>query len=185
MTGNDIIGGCLATTSYDFRLEITDKFKTSVAINTLPTAKVSMSWSKEGIGVGKIWEQGALDVGGDVYINNALAGYVVESGVNSNGDYVRFSNGLQICTILTSVTTDSTKNYVTFDVTFPASFSNISYVVAHAWYGSAAGPAGTFTTQAVSRATGSITGATYTSLTGNNFASETKTIGTVVIGRWK
>ena len=97
LTGNDIIGGCLATTSYDFRLEITDKFKTSVAINTLPTAKVSMSWSKEGIGVGKIWEQGALDVGGDVYINNALAGYVVESGSNENGRWIRFSDGLQIC----------------------------------------------------------------------------------------
>jgi len=93
LTGNDIIGGCLATTSYDFRLEITDKFKTSVAINTLPTAEVPMSWSKTGIGVGKIWEQGALDVGGDVYINNALAGYVVESGVNANGHYVKFSNG--------------------------------------------------------------------------------------------
>jgi hypothetical protein len=108
LTGNDIIGGCLATTSYDFRLEITDKFKTSVAINTLPTAEVPMSWSKTGVGVGKIWEQGALDVGGDVYINNALAGYIVESGSNSNGDYAKFSNGTMICTLSKVVTNIAT-----------------------------------------------------------------------------
>lgn len=108
LTGSDIIGGYLATTSYDFRLEITDKFKTSVAINTLPTAEVPMSWSKTGVGVGKIWEQGALDVGGDVYINNALAGYIVESGSNSNGDYAKFSNGTMICTLSKVVTNIAT-----------------------------------------------------------------------------
>jgi len=97
LTGSDIIGGYLAASSYDFRLEIVDKFKTSIALNVLPSAEVPMSWGKEGIGVGKIWEQGALDVGGDVYINNALAGYVVESGSNANGRWIRFSDGTQIC----------------------------------------------------------------------------------------
>ena len=46
---------------------------------SFPRRKCLCLGGREGIGVGKIWEQGALDVGGDVYINNALAGYVVES----------------------------------------------------------------------------------------------------------
>ncbi len=129
LTGSDIIGGYLAASSYDFRLEIVDKFKTSIALNVLPSAKVPMSWSKEGIGVGKIWEQGALDVGGDVYINNALAGYVVESGSNANGRWIRFSDGTQICSFYGSRSLSIPNAYGSlyqnqFTCTYPAPFIN-------------------------------------------------------------
>ena len=114
----------------------------------------------------------------------SLQGHIVESGENANGRYVRFSDGTQICIILTRVTTDSTQNYVEFDVVFPASFLNTDYAVTHAWYGGFPGRAGAFTKHANARTTGSITGATYTSLS-TNFTSVTRTIGTIVIGRWK
>ena len=135
LTGSDIIGGYLAASSYDFRLEIVDKFKTSIALNVLPTAEVPMSWSKEGIGVGKIWEQGALDVGGDVYINNALAGYVVESGSNANGRWIRFSDGTQMCIGSGTFTIPTMTQFTTglWRITnagsfyFPASFTEVYF----------------------------------------------------------
>jgi len=80
LSGTDIIGTYSATISYDFRLEITDKFNTTVSLNILPTGTPVLSWDKVGVGIGKIREQGVLDVAGDVYINNALAGHIVESG---------------------------------------------------------------------------------------------------------
>ena len=190
LTGSDIIGGYLATTSYDFRLEITDKFKTSVAINTLPTAEVPMSWSKTGIGVGKIWEQGALDVGGDVYVNNALAGYIVESGSNANGNYLRFSDGTQICwkTSLTiSYTNDAAYIEVTWD--YPASF--ISQPTAPgplitSW-GTIVGYYGKISTLiARTIRTYNIRYILYRTIDAPNFTSgHSATISPVIIGRWK
>lgn len=67
---SDIVGTYVATDSFDFRLDIKDKFNTTLSLNVLPTGLVTMSWNKNGIGVGKIWQQGALDVGGDIYEND-------------------------------------------------------------------------------------------------------------------
>lgn len=67
LNATDTIGTYDATASFDFRLDVTDKFNTTLSLNVLSTGKVTMSWGIEGIGVGKIWERGALDVGGDVY----------------------------------------------------------------------------------------------------------------------
>jgi hypothetical protein len=184
-SGSEILGTYSATLSYDFRFEISDKFNTTISLNILSTGTPVLSWGKTGVGIGKVWEQGALDVGGDVYINNALAGYVDESGFNSNGRWIRFSDGTQICIIHTSVTTDSTQNYVAFDVVFPAHFINTDYALSHAWYGGVPGRSGAFSVHAGKRQTGSITGATYTSLNGTNFSSVTRTVATIVIGRWK
>ena len=77
-----VFGGYDITTTYDVRVEVTDKLtKTPVALNmAVSTEQVAMSWGKTGIGVGKIWERGALDVGGDTYGER----FAIQ---NSNGTY--------------------------------------------------------------------------------------------------
>ena len=66
-TGHD------TTLSYDYRLTITDKVGGSVvATANIGTEAVPMSWSKTGIAAGKVWEQGALDVGGQSYFDNII-----------------------------------------------------------------------------------------------------------------
>lgn len=61
------------TQSYDFMLEITDRFNTTMSLGTLSTAGYAMSWGKDGVGIGKVQERGKLDIGGDTYINeNAI-----------------------------------------------------------------------------------------------------------------
>ena len=76
-----IVGIYNITSSYDFRIEAQDKFNTTISLAILPTGIVPMSWGKEGVGVGKIYERGALDVGGDMYINGHPAVYFTESEV--------------------------------------------------------------------------------------------------------
>lgn len=62
------------TTSYDFKLTITDSFGNSaVSEVTVATSSVALSIKKDtGIGVGKIWEQGSLDVGGQSFFDNVV-----------------------------------------------------------------------------------------------------------------
>lgn len=67
---NGVIGEVDPTVTYDFRLEITDLFSTDQKDTILPTGAVPMSWGKEGVGFGKVWEQGALDITGSIYVNN-------------------------------------------------------------------------------------------------------------------
>ena len=75
------IGGTIELTghsdalSYDVKVVFYDEFTSanpSTATLSLSTVTVPMSWSKTGIGAGKVWERGALDVGGDTYMVGAL-----------------------------------------------------------------------------------------------------------------
>lgn len=53
--------------SYDVRITLTDGFgQTTVYNRVLSTGQVPLSIAQNGIGVGKIWQQGALDVQGDI-----------------------------------------------------------------------------------------------------------------------
>ena len=67
----DILGIGLypATDAYEFMLFSQDRFNTAVSIVTITTGVVTMSWARGGVGVSKVWEQGALDVGGQIYQN--------------------------------------------------------------------------------------------------------------------
>lgn len=38
-------------------------------LSDISVGEVPMSWSKSGVGIGKIWERGSLDVAGDTYFN--------------------------------------------------------------------------------------------------------------------
>ena len=64
------ISGYDTTQSYDFKLEITDNYNTTMSLGVVSTAGYTMSWGKEGVGIGKVLEQGVLDIGGDTYIND-------------------------------------------------------------------------------------------------------------------
>ena len=65
-----IIGTYDTSVSYDFRARLEDYFEKAESTVVLGTAKVVFHLGREGIGAGKVWEQGALDVAGNVYINN-------------------------------------------------------------------------------------------------------------------
>lgn len=77
-----IYSGYVITSSYDFKVELIDLFNTTIATKTLSTGTVTMSWGKTGIGIGKIPENGTLDVGGTLYAQKILAG----TGNHSDGD---------------------------------------------------------------------------------------------------
>lgn len=60
----------LQDASYDVRVTLSDKFNSVTAQVVVSTIKVAFSIGEDaGIGAGKIWEHGALDVGGDIYQN--------------------------------------------------------------------------------------------------------------------
>ena len=63
------------TLSYDVKVVFYDEFTSanpSTATLPISTVVVPMSWSKRGMGAGKVWERGALDVGGDTYMDGKL-----------------------------------------------------------------------------------------------------------------
>mgnify|MGYP002724409501 CR=1 FL=1 len=60
------------TSSYDVEVVAADVWETTIQAATVPTATVALSLSKTGAGVGKVWQQGALDVGGDVHVSGDL-----------------------------------------------------------------------------------------------------------------
>lgn len=64
------ISGYDTTESYDFKLEVIDNYNTTISLGVVSTAGYTMSWGKEGVGIGKVLEQGVLDIGGDTYIND-------------------------------------------------------------------------------------------------------------------
>lgn len=66
------------TKSYDIMLEITDLFNTTLALGVISSGQVTMSWGREGVGIGKVWESGALDVGGDI---NFIGGKISSNSV--------------------------------------------------------------------------------------------------------
>lgn len=72
--GNYDSTGNSETSSYNFRLVISDSFGNSAsAVITISTSATSLSIKRDiGIGVGKIWERGALDVRGESYLDGSL-----------------------------------------------------------------------------------------------------------------
>lgn len=69
MQGGAVFAG---TESWDVRVEVHDKFQKHDALTTVATDAVVMDFGPDGVGVGKMHEQGALDVAGDVYAGGKL-----------------------------------------------------------------------------------------------------------------
>ena len=75
ISGTIELTGHSDTLSYDVKVVFYDEFTSanpSTATLPISTVVVPMSWSKTGIGAGKVWERGALDVGGDGYVSGNL-----------------------------------------------------------------------------------------------------------------
>ncbi|WP_459593362.1 DUF859 family phage minor structural protein, partial [Enterococcus cecorum] len=111
------------TKSYDIRVTLSDKLNQMVVTASISTAKTLISYHKDvGVGIGKMHERGALDVGGDMYVSGTLdsttingraikqngrtlldmfypVGAIFITTVNTNpssymgGSWVRFGNG--------------------------------------------------------------------------------------------
>lgn len=58
--------------SYDVRYTASDKFNNTVVIQTVATGNVTVDLVGSGVGVGRLWTRGALDVGGDGYYTGTL-----------------------------------------------------------------------------------------------------------------
>ena len=59
-------------TTYDIKIEVKDSHNLATMQYRIDTSKVVFNIEKQGIGVGKIWEQGALDVGDDAYFGGDI-----------------------------------------------------------------------------------------------------------------
>lgn len=86
--------------SYTYTLTVTDTFgNTATAIATVSTSFAEFTIAKgKGVGVGKVWQQGALDVGGDAYVSgliNGKLGYTSKTGNRSSST----NTWVRICTV--------------------------------------------------------------------------------------
>lgn len=68
----DVVGTYAIEDAWEVKLEVYDKFNTILVQSTIATAQVFMHWggADEGLGVGKFWERGAVDILGQAYQND-------------------------------------------------------------------------------------------------------------------
>lgn len=66
----NLAGTYIGTKSYVVIGTLSDKFSTVEFKAEIATGSVVMSYSRNGVGIGKIWERGSLDVAGSIYSNN-------------------------------------------------------------------------------------------------------------------
>ena len=69
------------TTSYHFRFTVTDSFGSTSTVCTLSTINALLNLEQNGVGIGKIYERGKLDIGGAVYTNDRY--YASGNGKNA------------------------------------------------------------------------------------------------------
>ncbi|ASD50978.1 tail protein [Streptococcus phage D4276] len=60
-----------ADTSYIVTGKLEDEFTSASFQDTVPTDEVIITYDRQGVGIGKYRERGALDVAGDIYANNS------------------------------------------------------------------------------------------------------------------
>lgn len=66
-------GGWDVSKSYDIRVILSDKLSQTVVQASISTAKVLIDFNKDiGVGIGKMHERGALDIGGDSYFGGKV-----------------------------------------------------------------------------------------------------------------
>lgn len=65
---NENLGdGWVNTQSYDVRIQIRDSYETITIDKSVSTLNCVLNIEQDGVGIGKIWEKGKLDVAGDIY----------------------------------------------------------------------------------------------------------------------
>ena len=68
----NLAGTYIGSKSYVVIGTLADKFSSVEFKAEIATESVVMSYSRNGVGIGKIWERGSLDVSGSIYSNNKL-----------------------------------------------------------------------------------------------------------------
>lgn len=76
--------------SYEFRINVNDSLTYTTATPTISTASVTMSLGKEGVGVGKLWQKGALDINGNVYSEGRI---YANGGIEISGNSFALPEG--------------------------------------------------------------------------------------------
>jgi hypothetical protein len=76
-----------------------------------------MSWGKQGVGIGKIWERGALDVGGDIYVQGKItvSGQITLSAGTSSGKAVKSTDSYTNPAIASTSKYSASGAWVTWD----------------------------------------------------------------------
>ena len=81
------LNGFDPTSSHELRLRINDYFQSVSSVTTISTSKTLMDFNKDiGVGIGKVHEKGALDVGGDVHVKGYTT--LTAGSTNSGGNDV-------------------------------------------------------------------------------------------------
>lgn len=86
------------TESFTYILEVTDQFgKKNTSESTVGTSFMELTIAKnQGVGIGKVWEQGSLDVGGPIYadgsihLTGVLGNLADQEGLNFPGGHVAY-----------------------------------------------------------------------------------------------
>jgi hypothetical protein len=73
-TNYAVIGTYPITQAFEVMVEVYDIFATSTVQSTVSTSAVFMDWQSVGMGIGKFWEKGTLDIAGNVYVEGRLFG---------------------------------------------------------------------------------------------------------------
>lgn len=78
--------GFAVATSYDVGVEVKDSYSNVGVTQSVGTVSCLFNIEKSGVSVGKRWERGALDVGGDIYASGSLR-------INANSKEARVGSG--------------------------------------------------------------------------------------------
>lgn len=98
---NIVVGGgaiYLPGNSYEVRVEIADKFNALISDSITPTAYITFDLNGASVGVSKMHQRGALDVGGAGYFRGLYTSY--EALASANSGY--FAGTYQVNTTVTS-----------------------------------------------------------------------------------
>lgn len=100
--------GIDSTKSYDIQLVLSDYFSSVTYQLKLSTTKVILDYNKNGIGIGKYREQGALDVDGSLYASDINISGTITAGAISS-----FRKGIAVqgTNTITSTGQDTTHNW--------------------------------------------------------------------------
>lgn len=78
----NLVGTYVANKSFVVEGILSDNFVTTTIQTNVGVEKVIMSYAPNGVGIGKIWQRGALDVGGAAYIEQTLQAGKLEAAAN-------------------------------------------------------------------------------------------------------
>ncbi|ARU13504.1 minor tail protein [Streptococcus phage P7132] len=84
-----------ADTSYIVTGKLEDEFTSTSFQVTVPTDEVIMTYDRQGVGIGKYRERGALDVAGDIYANNSQIQQYQLTNNNGSSKWITNANTIE------------------------------------------------------------------------------------------